>query len=254
MQRRTEELRKTILGSGQQQQRREPFMEVSEEQIQAFSQHGEGGIWPFRGESRETINILEKSPSHSNKFGRLQEVDFRDFRDLQDVDVAISYANITQGGMLGPLFNSRITQVSLVVNGYGTWEMSCPHLSSEHQGSSHGAPSYQRASARLSPGVVFVVPPGHPYLALASKDQNLEIVSFKLNANGNERFLLAGKRNVIIQLERPAKELSFGGPAKSVDKIYGSQKEEYFFMGPQLRQQQGREREGEGEGEGIAEA
>lgn len=246
MQRRTEELKKTIYGSGeeQQQQKQETFMEVSEEQVQSFSQHGEGGIWPFRGESKETTNILEKSPSHSNKFGRLQEVDFRDLRDLQDINVAVSYLNITQGGMLGPLFNSRITQISFVVNGNGIWEMSCPHLSSSSE-----QPRYQRASARLSPGVLFIVPPGHPYLAVASKDQNLEIVSFKINAYGNERFLLAGKRNVIMQLEKPAKELSFGAAAKVVERIYGNQKLEYFFMGPQLKQQErgGEEQEGRAE-------
>lgn len=41
------------------------------------------------------------------------------------------------------------------------------------------------------------------------------------------------------QLEREAKELAFGVPAREVDEVFNSQQEEYFFRGPR-QQGQGR--------------
>ncbi|KAI7987518.1 63 kDa globulin-like protein [Camellia lanceoleosa] len=45
---------------------------------------------------------------------------------------------------------------------------------------------------RPSRGVVFIVPPGHPVITIASKNQNLQIVCFDVNALNNEKFPLAG--------------------------------------------------------------
>lgn len=79
------------------QQRQGVIIKASEEQVRAMSQHEEGGIWPFRGgESKGTINMYDQRPTHSNQYGHLFEVDSSQFRHLQDLDVAVSLANITQ--------------------------------------------------------------------------------------------------------------------------------------------------------------
>lgn len=44
---------------------------------------------------------------------------------------------------------------------------------------------------------------------------------------------------MISQLEREAKELSFGVPARLVDEVFRSQEEVFFFQGPR-QQSQGR--------------
>ncbi|CAL5336171.1 unnamed protein product [Camellia sinensis] len=43
----------------------------------------------------------------------------------------------------------------------------------------------------MSRGVVFIVPPGRPIITIASKNQNLQIVCFNVNALNNEKFPLA---------------------------------------------------------------
>lgn len=45
----------------------------------------------------------------------------------------------------------------------------------------------------------------------------------------------AGRGNVMNQLEREAKELAFGMPAREVEEVFRSQKEEFFFQGPGRR-------------------
>lgn len=53
------------------------------------------------------------------------------------------------------------------------------------------------------------------------------------------KFVFTGRRNVVNQLEREAKELAFGIPAREVDEVFRSQQEEFFFKGPR-QQHQGR--------------
>jgi len=89
--------------------------------------------------------------------------------------------------------------------------------------------------AQLRRGMVYVIPAGHPVITVASNNQNLEILCFYVNARNNEKFLLAGRRNIINQLEREAKELGFGVPAREVDELFKSQDEEFFLQGPRHR-------------------
>ncbi|MCC5675491.1 hypothetical protein JNE43_11895, partial [Kocuria rhizophila] len=103
----------------------------------------------------------------------------------------------------------------------------------------------------LKPGTVFVVPPGHPFAVVASgrrsegsrifrRGQNLEIMCFETNHEGNERYPLAGRGNVLGRLEEEALELAFGTSAKEVKEVFRSQDEEEFFPGPEQRREGGR--------------
>ncbi|KAL8523009.1 hypothetical protein ACS0TY_013104 [Phlomoides rotata] len=228
------------------QQKQGAIIKASGEQIRAMSAQGEGAIWPFRGESKGTNkhNLYEQRPAHSNQYGQLYEIDSNQFRQLRDLDVAISLANISRGAMTALHYNSRATKIGVVVNGEGYFEMACPHLSQsqgssrwdESQGRSQGqtrsGTGYQKIRSNLKAGTVVVVPAGHPFVAVASNNQNLQILCFEINAYNNQKYTLAGKSNVMKQLEREAKQLAFGVPAREVDEVFNSQPEEFFFRGP----------------------
>jgi len=84
--------------------------------------------------------------------------------------------------------------------------MACPHVSRSgrsHQQHHRGERTrrgegtttpihYQKISSELRPGTVFVVPAGHPFITMASQDENLEVVCFEINAENNHKFPLAG--------------------------------------------------------------
>lgn len=229
------------------QQRQGAIIKVSREQIQGMSHHEEGGIWPFGGgESKGIFNIYQRHPTHANQYGQLYEVDSSNFRSLHDLDVAITLANITKGAMTALYYNSRATKICTVKDGAGYYEMACPHMSqsqNHHEGSSQreqpgsrressGTPSYQKISSRLKRGTVVVIPAGHPFVAVASNNQNLQLLCFVVHANDDEYHTLTGKGNVMNRLEREAKELSFGVPESVVDEVFRSQEEEFFFKGP----------------------
>ncbi|KAL3742597.1 hypothetical protein ACJRO7_017984 [Eucalyptus globulus] len=237
---------------GQQQQG--AIVKASREQIEALSGHEEGGRWPFGGgeshgsKGSRSFNLFNKHPSHANQHGQLYIADRDDFKELEDMDVMISFANITQGSMIGPYYNSRATKISFVTEGEGYLEMACPHLSSSRSKHSRhhqqqgggGGQTYQKVRAQLRRGTAFIVPAGHPVAAIASKNSNLQIACFEVNAENNVRYPLAGKRNIIDLMEREAKELAFNFPSRDVDRIFKSQDEEFFFAGPEEWQEQER--------------
>ncbi|KAI3910791.1 hypothetical protein MKW98_030599 [Papaver atlanticum] len=220
------------------QQRRGAIVKASEEQIRALSPHSR---WPFGSESNGPYNILHHHPMHSNNYGQLYQVTSNQYRQLENLDVSLTFANITSGGMAGPYYNSRATKIAVVVEGNGYFEMACPHLSSSSSGSTgRSSARYQKVRAKLSRGDVIVAPAGHPIAAVASGDQNLQILCFEINARNNEKVLLAGRNNVFNQIERPAKEMAFNIPAREVEEILNNQEETFFFPGPNKRQEQGR--------------
>lgn len=72
-------------------------MRATEEQIRAMSQgKHQGGRWPFGGESRGATNIFQQRPIQSNQYGELREVTPNEYRELEELDITVSIANISQ--------------------------------------------------------------------------------------------------------------------------------------------------------------
>ncbi|GAB4851056.1 hypothetical protein Ancab_030354 [Ancistrocladus abbreviatus] len=99
--------------------------------------------------------------------------------------------------------------------------------------------TYWKVSSRLSCHDVFVVPAGHSIAIIASENENLKLVGFRINTQNNQLNFLAGEENIINQLDREAKELSFAMPVSEVEEIFASQRKSYFMSDPQSKQREG---------------
>uniref|UniRef100_A0A453H173 Cupin type-1 domain-containing protein n=1 Tax=Aegilops tauschii subsp. strangulata TaxID=200361 RepID=A0A453H173_AEGTS len=258
------------------------IVRASEEQLRELSRQasegGQGHHWPlppFRGDSRDTFNLLEQRPKIANRHGRLYEADARSFHALAQHDVRVAVANITPGSMTAPYLNTQSFKLAVVLEGEGEVEIVCPHLGRDSErreqgkgrwseeeeddqrqqrrrGSGSGSESeeeqqdqqrYETVRARVSRGSAFVVPPGHPVVEIASSrgSSNLQVVCFEINAERNERVWLAGRNNVIGKLDNPAQELTFGRPAREVQEVFRAkdQQDEGFVAGPEQDQERG---------------
>ncbi|XVE81649.1 hypothetical protein DITRI_Ditri15bG0082200 [Diplodiscus trichospermus] len=230
------------------------FRRAKPEQIRAMSQQATSPRQ--RGGERLVFNLLSQSAVYSNQNGRFFEASPEDFKQLQNMDVSVVAFKINQGAILMPNYNSKATFVVLVTEGNGYFEMACPHFSRQSQGSQNGrhdireqeeeerTGEYKKVKAQLSPGDVFVLPAGHPITVVASKNENLKAIAFGINARNNERIFLAGKKNLMRQMDSEAKEISFGVPSKLVDEIFNNQEESYFVPFSQQRQRESEERRG----------
>ncbi|KAF7051955.1 hypothetical protein CFC21_060131 [Triticum aestivum] len=276
------------------------IVRASEEQLHELSRQAsegsQGHHWPlppFRGDSRDTYNLLEQRPRIANRHGRLYEADARSFHALAQHDVRVAVANITPGSMTAPYLNTQSFKLAVVLEGEGEVQIVCPHLGRDSErreqgkgrwseeedddqrqqrrrgsGSESESESeeqqdqqrYQTIRARVSRGSAFVVPPGHPVVEIASSQgsSNLQVVCFEINAERNERVWLAGRNNVIGKLDNPAQELTFGRPAREVQEVFRAkdQQDEGFVAGPeQQEQERGDRRRGDrGRGDEAVEA
>lgn len=102
-----------------------------------------------------------------------------------------------QGSIMVPHYNSKATILAMVVEGTGRMEMACPHLSRQSQQKGRQeeesqSGQFERVTAQLSPGDIFIIPAGHPIAVVASSNQNLRMVGFGVNARNNERNFIAG--------------------------------------------------------------
>lgn len=116
-----------------------------------------------------------------------------------------------------PHYNSKATVVVYVVEGTGRFEMACPHdvssQSYEYKGrreqeeeeSSTG--QFQKVTARLARGDIFVIPAGHPIAITASQNENLRLVGFGINGKNNQRNFLAGECQLLKATQIEAHEL-----------------------------------------------
>jgi mannose-6-phosphate isomerase-like protein (cupin superfamily) len=109
--------------------------------------------------------------------------------------------------MIEPYHNTRSTELLVVVGGKGKVEMACPHLGRQSHDSNGNkekkhekrSVQYQRISARLSVGDVFINPAGHPISIVSSGNENLKLVVFGVNARRNYKHFLAGKFQMKLQ-------------------------------------------------------
>ncbi|WOK99107.1 cupincin-like [Canna indica] len=239
-------------------QKRGQIIKINEEQVRAFSQsasHGSAG-WPF-AQSNEPYNLLsEKPPSHSNPHGELYEAGADDCEQLQDLNMGVSFANISQGSMMVPYYNSFSTEIVLVMQGKGYWEMASPQRKGEDEvrddeseGQHHGREKEREPEAAQQPtrfetmrshvsrGSAFVIPAGMPAAVVAAPNENLQVLRFVVRAGRNARYYLAGRNNVLSRMDDVAKQLAFDAPsAEEVHEVLDAQPHSVFVAGPKRRE------------------
>nr|6KM8_A Chain A, 7S globulin [Momordica charantia] len=211
----------------QHSERRGKIIKGSQEQLKALSQRATSVRKGGRG-TRALIKLENQTPVYSNQYGQMFEACPDEFPQLQRTNVAAAIVDIKQGGMMVPHFNSRATWAVFVAEGAGSFEMACPHLEESEGRSSR----FERVAGHLSPGGLLVVPAGHPIAVMASPKENLRLVGFGINAQNNLRNFLAGKENIMNEVDQEAKELTFNIKGKEADEIFKSQRESFFTKGP----------------------
>nr|XP_009413946.1 PREDICTED: globulin-1 S allele-like [Musa acuminata subsp. malaccensis] len=231
------------LGRVFRSQRKGEIIKITEDQIRALNE-SKTESWPF-GLSNEPYNLLENNPSHSNEHGQIHEATGNECEMLQDLNVDVSIANISERSMMAPNYDTRSTKLAMVVEGRGYIEMACPHRSAERRRTQEESGSqgeqrvrYRTVRSRVSRGSVFVIPAGHPAAVVAAANENLQVLCFGIRSENNRRYYLAGRNNVLNRLDRAAKAMAFGVPAEEVEEVLNAQPESVFMPGPERRREE----------------
>ncbi|XP_040373826.1 vicilin Jug r 2.0101-like [Rosa chinensis] len=214
-------------------------MRASPKQLQALSQHASSPRSKGRQSGKGPFNLRNQKPIQANEFGKLFEARPEKFGQLQDMDVSVTCVEVNNEAMMLPHYNSKAIFVVLVVEGSGRVEMACPHMASQSQMGEEEVEQQGeqvKVTADVSEGDVFVIPAGHP-IAIVAQNQQLKMLGFGINAQNNKRNFIAGREaNPIREMEREAKQLTFG---QEMEQIINRQRESYFAPTGQSQQQRG---------------
>ncbi|KAH9607913.1 hypothetical protein KSS87_000743 [Heliosperma pusillum] len=209
------------------QQRKGVIISASKEQIKDLTVEEDTHLPHGRSyclENYGPCQILDHLTSEITDFGLIYMVIPTEYVKLQELDMYISFSNTSQGCMNVPFHSTRVIKIIMVISGRGRFEMAAPY---NEEGSTRI--HYKKMSSELRRGMVFVVPPGYPFVLMSSPDENLETLNLEFYANGNERYLFGGRNNIMKNFQKAAKELTFATSAEEVDAVLGKQ-HLYFFM------------------------
>lgn len=80
-----------------EKQKEGPFLKATSKQLSGIGREGSTSThWPFGSGSVDSpFNLHEKSPASFNGYGQLREVDRNEYRQLKDLDVMVSFLNLT---------------------------------------------------------------------------------------------------------------------------------------------------------------
>ncbi|XP_074283944.1 uncharacterized protein LOC141608496 [Silene latifolia] len=107
-----------------------------------------------------------------------------------------------------------------------TSSSSSPHLSEPEVEVYNQMPHIQEETICQEPPIQSQVPPQNE-----TRTSNVE--------ENNQKFPLAGQKNILRNIEREAKELAFATSADEVDSVFENQDEFFFFRGPRQWRQRG---------------
>ncbi|XP_014492536.1 beta-conglycinin, beta chain-like [Vigna radiata var. radiata] len=214
-------------GEGQQQQGQESqqegvIVELEREQIRELIKHAKSSSRRALSSQDEPINLRNRKPIYSNKFGRWYEITPEKNPQLRDMDMFISSVNMKEGGLLLPHYNSKAIVILVINKGEANLE-----LVGQREQEQEESWEVQRYRAELSEDDVFIIPATYPVAINATS--NLNFFAFGINAENNQRNFLAGERdNVISEIPTEVLDVTFPASGEKVVKLVKKQSESYF--------------------------
>ncbi|GLT78549.1 hypothetical protein SLA2020_500800 [Shorea laevis] len=225
---------------------------ASQEQLSALS--ADDSSSPRHSESSSLIELLNQSPLYSNENGRFFEASPASSKLLRRMGVSLFALQMNKGSIFVPHYNSRQTNVVVIEEGLAEIEIITHQLprqrqeeqseeqeeddeEDQKQEQEERSGRYQRVIVKANAGDVVVLPADCPMTWINSESKNLKAIGFGINAENNRRIFLAGRNNVVKNMESEAQELSFGVPAKLVEEVFNNQEESYFVSSSRQKQQ-----------------
>nr|AHW49423.1 alpha-phaseolin [Phaseolus vulgaris] len=196
------------------------IVNIDSEQIEELSKHA-------KSSSRKSLS--KQDNTIGNEFGNLTE------RTDNSLNVLISSMEMKEGALFVPHYYSKAIVILVVNEGEAHVELVGPKGNKETL-------EFESYRAELSKDDVFVIPAAYPVAIKATS--NVNFTGFGINANNNNRNLLAGKTdNVISSIGRAldGKDvlgLTFSGSGEEVMKLINKQSGSYFVDGHHHQQEQ----------------
>lgn len=123
--------------------------------------------------------------------------------------------------MMGPHWNPKTDQVTIVLQGQGMVQVVCPGIASET--------GCENLRFNVQEGDVFVVPKSHPMAQLSFNNDSFVFMGFMMNSKDNNPQYLRGKSSILQRLDRKVLAKSFNVRETTLDLVLSDRSEKIIY-------------------------
>ncbi|XP_010548347.1 PREDICTED: vicilin-like seed storage protein At2g18540 [Tarenaya hassleriana] len=167
-----------------------------------------------------TYNVFEEDPDFENCNGRSITVSKKDLHALKGSSVGVFMVNLTKGSMVGPHWNPRACEISIVLRGEGMIRVVSSSNEMMKQSKCKSGGRFM-----VGEGDVFAVPRFHPMAQMSFNNGSFVFVGFSTSARRNYPRFLAGKSSVLQVLKREIMAVALNVSNVTVDRLLGGQED-----------------------------
>ncbi|XP_022752126.1 vicilin-like seed storage protein At2g18540 [Durio zibethinus] len=200
------------------------FFEWQTRLLKAFLGSNRDGFDSINGKKKKktkAYNVLEADPDFKNCNGWSLTVDKNDLRLLRDSNIGVFMVNLTKGSMMGPHWNSRASEIAVVLEGQGMIRVACSSNANESE--------CKNLRFRVKEGDVFLIPMFHAMAQISFNNDSFVFMGFSTSTNRNYPQFLAGKSSVLGFLDRQILAVSFNVSNTTIDQLLTPQKDSVIF-------------------------
>ncbi|TKY70363.1 Vicilin antimicrobial peptides 2-2 [Spatholobus suberectus] len=173
----------------------------------------------------KTYNIFDHDPDFKNRNGWSIAVTKKQLKSLKRTNVGFLMVNLGMGSILGPHWNSKATEVSVVLEGKGMARVVCGSGNDDDDDMTE----CHNMRFKVMEGDAFVVPRFHPMAQMSFNDEPFVFLGFTTSAKKNHPQFLAGKGSLLDILDKEILATSFGVSNRTIDQLLRSRDDSIIF-------------------------
>ncbi|XP_068345100.1 vicilin-like seed storage protein At2g18540 [Pyrus communis] len=169
-----------------------------------------------------TYNIFDEDPDFENCNGWSLTVSKKNTHLLKGSNIGFFMVNLTKGSMMGPHWNPRATEITVVLQGHGMVRVVCSSTEAKKS-------ECRNMRFRVHEGDVFSVPRFHPMAQMSFNNDSLVFMGFSTTEKKNYPQFLAGKYSVLQTLDKLVLAASFNVTSKTIDQLLSAQADSFII-------------------------
>ncbi|XP_009356668.2 vicilin-like seed storage protein At2g18540 [Pyrus x bretschneideri] len=169
-----------------------------------------------------TYNIFDEDPDFENCNGWSLTVSKKNTHLLKGSNIGFFMVNLTKGSMMGPHWNPRATEITVVLQGHGMVRVVCSSTEAKKS-------ECRNMRFRVHEGDVFSVPRFHPMAQMSFNNDSLVFMGFSTTEKKNYPQFLAGKYSVLQTLDKLVLAASFNVTSTTIDQLLSAQADSFII-------------------------
>ncbi|TQE09106.1 hypothetical protein C1H46_005259 [Malus baccata] len=203
--------------------KKETFWDLEARFLKTFLLGNDGIAFNSKKKEETTAyNIFDEDPDFKNCNGWSLTVNKKSSHLLKGSNIGFFMVNLTKGSMMGPHWNPRATEITVVLQGHGMVRVVCSSTEANKS-------ECRNMRFRVHEGDVFSVPRFHPMAQMSFNNDSLVFMGFSTTEKKNYPQFLAGQYSVLQNLDKLVLAASFNVTSTTIDQLLSAQADSFII-------------------------